>query len=130
MLALHAALVKGFFAEEGLSVQGMSAEVRTAVEQGKPHELWVKTDKGLTEADFGYLQIELLHHMGAGKVDYYVVDGMNFGCQELMVAARFPHEVPSRPQGENGRARSDVGGPRPLARRPRVPQRGAEGRRP
>ena len=90
MLALHAALVKGFFAEEGLSVQGMRVETRAAVEQGKSHELWVKTEKGLTEADFGFFQMALLHHMGAGKVDYYIVDGMNFGCQELMVPLDSP----------------------------------------
>lgn len=90
MLALHAALVKGFFAEEGLSVQGMAADVRSAVEQGKPHFLWVKTDKGLTEADFGFLDVDQLHNMAAGKIDYYIVDGMNFGCMEVMVPPDSP----------------------------------------
>lgn len=85
MLALHAALVKGFFAEEGLRVQGMMIDLRSAVEQGKTHWLWVKTDKGLTEADFGFLDIDQLHYMAAGKIDYYIVDGMNFGCMEVMV---------------------------------------------
>ena len=90
MLALHAALVKGFFAEEGLSVQGMTTQARSAVEQGKTHPLWVKTDTGLTEADFGYIEMDLLPNMTAGKVDYYIVDGMNFGCQEVMVAPDSP----------------------------------------
>jgi len=35
MLALHAALVKGFFAEEGLSVQGALIDLKSAVEQNK-----------------------------------------------------------------------------------------------
>jgi NitT/TauT family transport system substrate-binding protein len=90
MLALHAALVKGLFAEEGLSVQGMTTQVRSAVEQDKTHPLWVKTDTGLTEADFGYLEMDLLPNMTAGKIDYYIVDGMNFGCQEVMVAPDSP----------------------------------------
>jgi hypothetical protein len=79
MLALHAALVKGWFAEEGLNVQGMRVQGRQAVEQGKTHPLWVSTEKGLTEADFSYLEMDLLPNMAAGKIDYYVVDGMNFG---------------------------------------------------
>jgi NitT/TauT family transport system substrate-binding protein len=90
MMALYGALVKGFFAEEGLSVQGMTADVRSAVEQGKPHFLWVKTDKGLTEADFGFLDVDQLHHMAAGRIDYYIVDGMNFGCMEVMVPPDSP----------------------------------------
>ena len=90
MLALHAALVKGFFAEEGLSVQGAEVDVRSAVEQGKPHMLWVKTDSGLSEADFGFLVMDQLHHMAAGKIDYYIVDGMNFGCLEVMVPPDSP----------------------------------------
>jgi NitT/TauT family transport system substrate-binding protein len=90
MLPLYAALVKGFFAEEGLSVQGMLVDVRAAVEQGKPHYLMVKTDQGLTEADFGFLVMEQLHHLAAGKVDYYIVDGMNFGCSEVMVPPDSP----------------------------------------
>ena len=87
---MHAALVKGFFAEEGLSVQGMMVDARSAVEQTKPHFLWVKTDKGLSEADFGFLDIDQLHHMAAGKVDYYIVDGGNFGCMEVMVPPDSP----------------------------------------
>src|SRR5712691_12713712 len=87
---MHAALVKGFFAEEGLSVQGMMTDVRSAVEQGKPHGLWVKTDQGLTEADFGNLVMNQLHHVAAGKVDYYIVDGLNFGCEEVLVPLDSP----------------------------------------
>jgi hypothetical protein len=79
MLALHAALVKGLFAEEGLSVQGINTAGRAAVEQGKTHPLWVSTPQGLTEADFGYIEMDLLPNLAAGKIDYYVVDGMNFG---------------------------------------------------
>jgi NitT/TauT family transport system substrate-binding protein len=90
MLALYSALVKGFFAEEGLSVQGMQVDARAAVTEGKPHFLWVKTDKGLTEADFGFLVMDQLHHVAAGKVDYYIVDGMNFGCTEVMVPPDSP----------------------------------------
>ncbi len=90
MLALHAALVKGFFAEEGLRVQGMMVDVRSAVEQGKSHFLWVKTEQGLTEADFGFLVIDQLHHLAAGKIDYYIVDGMNFGCEEVLVPLDSP----------------------------------------
>jgi NitT/TauT family transport system substrate-binding protein len=89
-MALYSALVKGFFAEEGLSVQGMRVDVRSAIEQGKPHFLWLKTDKGLSEADFGFLDIDQLHHLAAGKIDYYIVDGMNFGCMEIMVAPDSP----------------------------------------
>ncbi len=85
MMALYAALVKGFFAEEGLSVQGARVALRDAIEAGKPHFLWIKTDKGLTEADFGFLDVDQLHSMAAGKIDYYIVDGMNFGCMEVMV---------------------------------------------
>ena len=87
---MHAALVKGFFAEEGLRVQGAMVDIRAAVEQDKPHFLWIKTDQGLTEADFGFLDIDQLHHMAAGKIDYYIVDGMNFGCMEVMVPADSP----------------------------------------
>jgi len=82
--------VKGFFAEEGLRVQGMMTDMRSAVEQGKPHMLWVKTEQGLTEADFGYLDLDQLHHIAAGKVDYYIVDGGNFGCQEVLVPPDSP----------------------------------------
>ena len=53
--------MKGFFAEEGLSVQGMMVQAQAAVEQGKTHFLWVKTDQGLTEADFGFLLLVLCH---------------------------------------------------------------------
>lgn len=90
MLALHGALVKGFFAEEGVSVQGMGVDLRSAVEQGKPHFLWVKTEKGLTEADLGFLDVDQLHNLVAGKIDYYIVDGMNFGCMEVMVPPDSP----------------------------------------
>jgi ABC-type nitrate/sulfonate/bicarbonate transport system substrate-binding protein len=83
----YAALVKGFFAEEGLRVQGIAAlDNRTAAAQGRSHRLWVKTDAGLAEADFGYFDTDQLHHMVAGTVDYYIVDGNHFGCQSLMVA--------------------------------------------
>ncbi|MBI3329133.1 MAG: hypothetical protein HYZ81_20815, partial [Nitrospinae bacterium] len=82
--------MKGFFAEEGLSVQGMMADVHAAVEQEKPHFLWVKTHQGLTETDFGFLDIDQLHHMAAGKIDYYIVEGMNFGCMEVMVPLDSP----------------------------------------
>ena len=87
---MHAALVKGFFAEEGLRVQGRMVDARAAVEQQKPHFLWVKTDSGLTEADFGFLDIDQLHHVAAGAVDYYIVDGGNFGCMEVMVPPDSP----------------------------------------
>jgi NitT/TauT family transport system substrate-binding protein len=90
MLALHAALVKGLFAEEGLSVQGMRLDTQAAVEQSKSPSLWGKTDKGLTEADFGYLELSQLHTLGAGKLDYYIVDGMNFGCNQIMVTPDSP----------------------------------------
>ncbi len=89
-MAIYGALVKGFFAEEGLSVQGMTVDTRSAVEQGKPHFLWVKTDKGLTEADFGFIDVDQLHNMAAGKIDYYIVEGMNFGCMEVMVPLDSP----------------------------------------
>jgi NitT/TauT family transport system substrate-binding protein len=85
MLPLYAALVKGFFAEEGLTVQGLMVDTRGAVEQGKPHFLYVKTDKGLTEADFGFVDVDQLHHMAAGKIGLYIVAGMNFGCMDVMV---------------------------------------------
>jgi len=83
--------VKGFFAEEGLRVQGIAAlDTRTAVAQDRPHRLWVNTDQGLTEADFGYFDTDQLHHMAAGKVDYYIVDGNHFGCWSVMVAPDAP----------------------------------------
>jgi sulfonate transport system substrate-binding protein len=100
MLPLYAALVKGFFAEEGLSVQGMLVDVRAAVEQGKPHYLMVKTDQGLTEADFGFLVMEQLHHLAAGKVDYYIVDGMHVGCLTLMVPPDSPVQSPADLKGK------------------------------
>jgi len=96
---MHAALVKGFFAEEGLRVQGMVVDIRAAVEQGKPHFLWVKTDQGLTEADFGFMDIDQLHHMAAGKIDYYIVEGLNFGCMEIGVWRLWSHRTrPSSPR--------------------------------
>jgi len=52
--------------------------------------LWGGTDKGLTEADFGYLELVQLHTLAAGKLDYYIVDGMNFGCNQVMVAPDSP----------------------------------------
>ena len=82
--------MKGFFAEEGLRVQGMMTQGQATVEQGKTHELWVKTEQGLTEADFGHLDMNLLHHIAAGKVDYYIVDGLNFGCREVLVPPDSP----------------------------------------
>ena len=90
MLALHAALVKGFFAEEGLSVQPMLIDLKTAVEQDRGTWLLIKTDKGFSEADFGFLDIDQLHKMAAGQTDYYVVDGMNFGCMEVLVPPDSP----------------------------------------
>jgi len=85
MLPLYAALVKGLFAEEGLTVQGAAVDTRGAIEQGKTNWLQVKTDKGLTEADFGFLDVDQLHYMAAGKIGHYVVDGLNFGCMDVMV---------------------------------------------
>jgi ABC-type nitrate/sulfonate/bicarbonate transport system substrate-binding protein len=85
-LGQYAALVKGFFAKEGLRVQGVAAlDNRTAVVQGRSHRLWVKTDSGVSEADIGYFDTDQLHHMVAGKVDYYIVDGNHFGCWSVMV---------------------------------------------
>jgi ABC-type nitrate/sulfonate/bicarbonate transport system substrate-binding protein len=87
----YAALAKGFFAEEGLRVQGIAAlDNRTAVAQGRSHRLWVKTDSGLTEADFGYFDTDQLHNMVAGTVDYYIVDGNHFGCWSVLVAPDAP----------------------------------------
>jgi ABC-type nitrate/sulfonate/bicarbonate transport system substrate-binding protein len=87
----YAALAKDFFAEEGLRVRGIAAlDNRTAVDQGRAHRLWVKIDTGTTEADFGYFDTDQLHHMVAGKVDYYIVDGNHFGCWSLMVAPNGP----------------------------------------
>src|SRR5437867_2568276 len=90
MMALHAALVQGFFVEAGLSVQGVGVNSRAVVEAGKPHYLWMKTPIGLTETDFGFLDIDQLHHMAAGKVDYYIVDGIHFGCMDIMVPVDSP----------------------------------------
>ncbi|HEU4369942.1 MAG TPA: ABC transporter substrate-binding protein [Methylomirabilota bacterium] len=87
MLPLYAALVKGLFAEEGLTVQGLPVDTRGAIEQGKTNWLHVKTDKGLTEADFGFIDVDQLHYMAAGKIGHYIVDGMNFGCMDIMVPA-------------------------------------------
>jgi NitT/TauT family transport system substrate-binding protein len=85
-LGQYAALVKGFFAEEGLRVQGVAAlDNRTAVAEGRSHRLWVKTEAGVSEADIGYFDTDQLHHMVAGKVDYYIVDGNHFGCWSVMV---------------------------------------------
>lgn len=89
MLPLHAALVKGMFAEEGLSVQPVMIDTKAAVEANKP---WMqgKTEKGLVEPDFGFLDIDQLHKMAAGEIDFYIVDGLNFGCMEIMVPPDSP----------------------------------------
>jgi NitT/TauT family transport system substrate-binding protein len=88
---MYAALVQGFFAEEGLNVQPMEIDPRTAIEQGKPSQWqWVKTDQGLIETDFGFLVIVDLDAMAAGKVDYYIVDGMHVGCLAVMVPLDSP----------------------------------------
>src|SRR6202030_4340422 len=51
-LGQYAALVKGFFAEEGLRVQGVPAPGnRTAVAQGRTPRLLIKSDAGVFEAD-------------------------------------------------------------------------------
>jgi ABC-type nitrate/sulfonate/bicarbonate transport system substrate-binding protein len=90
-LGQYAALVKGFFAEEGLRVQGVAAlDNRTAVAQGRSHRLWIKTDAGVTEADIGYFDTDQLHNMVAGTVDYYIVDGNHFGCWSVMVPPDSP----------------------------------------
>ncbi len=89
MLAFHAALVKGFFAEEGLTVQGAMVDTKMAVDQNKPW-MQVKTDTGPAEPDFGFLDIDQLHKMAAGEIDYYIVDGNNFGCMEVMVPPDSP----------------------------------------
>jgi NitT/TauT family transport system substrate-binding protein len=90
-MALYSALVKGFFAEEGLSVQAMEVDARTALEQGKPYQLsWVKTDQGLIETDFVFLVMVDLDTMAAGKIDYYIVDGAHVGCVAVMVPPDSP----------------------------------------
>jgi NitT/TauT family transport system substrate-binding protein len=90
-MGLYAALVKGFFAEEGLRVQAMEIDPRTAIEQGKPSQWhWVKTDQGLIETDFGFVVMENLDTMAAGKGDYYIVEGMHVGCDALMVPPDSP----------------------------------------
>lgn len=86
------------FAEEGLRVQGMMANIRSAVEQGKPHFLWVKTDQWLTEADFGFMDIDQLHHMAARRIDYYIAGGMHFGCREVMVPPDSPIKSEALPK--------------------------------
>jgi NitT/TauT family transport system substrate-binding protein len=93
--------VKGFYTEEGLSVQAMPyLDSRTAFEQVKPHRLWVQTDRGITEADFGFFDMDQFHHMAAGKVDYYIVEGMHFGCQVAMVPADSPMTSPADLKGK------------------------------
>ena len=97
-LGQYAVLVKGFFAEEGLRVRGIAAlDNRTAFAEGRSHRLWVKTDAGLTEADFGYFDTDQLHHMVAGNVDYYIVDGNHFGCWSVMVAPDAPIQSAADP---------------------------------
>jgi len=54
----------------------------------------------LTEADFGFLDIDQLHHLAAGRIDYYVVDGMNFGCMEVMVPPDSAIKSPSDLKGK------------------------------
>jgi NitT/TauT family transport system substrate-binding protein len=82
--------VKGFFAEEGLTVQGHMVATRPAIEQGKTNWLQIKTDKGLTEADFGFIDVDQLHHMAAGAMAHYIVEGLNFGCMDVMVPMDSP----------------------------------------
>jgi NitT/TauT family transport system substrate-binding protein len=90
-MAWYAALVKGFFAEEGLSVQAMEVDPRTALEQGKPNQFgWVKTDQGLVETDFGLLVMYDLNALAAGKIDYYIVEGAHVGCSAIMVPPDSP----------------------------------------
>jgi ABC-type nitrate/sulfonate/bicarbonate transport system substrate-binding protein len=87
----YSALAKDFFAKEGLSVKGVAAlDNRTAFTQGRSHRLWVKTEAGISEADIGYFDTDQLHHMAAGTVDYYIVDGNHFGCWSVMVAPDSP----------------------------------------
>jgi len=101
MLATHAALVKGFFAELGVNVQGYPMlDNRTAFQENRPHRLWVKTDAGVSEADFGFFDMDGFHHMAAGKVPYYIVEGMHFGCQATMVAADSPVKSPADLKGK------------------------------
>jgi NitT/TauT family transport system substrate-binding protein len=100
MMALYAALVKGFFAEEGLRVEGKRVDVRAAMAESKPHFLWIKTDGGLSEADFGFLDVDQLQHLASGKIDYYIVDGMNFGCMEVMVPPNSPIKSPADLKGK------------------------------
>jgi ABC-type nitrate/sulfonate/bicarbonate transport system substrate-binding protein len=96
-----AALAKDFFAEEGLRVRGIAAlDNLTAVDQGRAHRLWVKTDAGTTEADFGYFDTDQLHHMVAERVDYYIVDGNHFGCWSLMVAPNGPTQSVAELKGK------------------------------
>jgi hypothetical protein len=105
-LGQYAVLVKGFFAEEGLRVRGITTlDNRTAVSEGRSHRLWVKTDAGLTEADFGYFDTDQLHHMVAGNVDYYIVDGNHFGCWSVMVAPDAPIQHPCLTRGRKGSAK-------------------------
>src|ERR1700758_5723153 len=67
-LGQYAALVKGFFAEEGLRVRGIAAlDNRTAVAEGRSHRLWVKTDAGVSEAEIGNFDTDQLHNMVPGK---------------------------------------------------------------
>src|SRR5215510_9592531 len=100
-MAIYAALVQGFFAEEGLNVQPMDIDPRTAIEQGKPSQWqWVKTDQGLIATDFGILVMMDLDAMAAGKVDYYIVDGMHVGCLAVMVPPDSPVQSPADLKGK------------------------------
>src|SRR5262245_18891160 len=90
-MAWYAALVKGFFAEEGLSVQALEVDPRTALAQGTPNQFgWVKTDQGLVETDFGLLVMYDLNALAAGKIDYYLVEGAHVGCAAIMVPPDSP----------------------------------------
>jgi len=82
--ALDVALLKGFYAEEGLKVEAYPYDLVTSVEKDKARWL-VKTPEGLREPDFGVVPVESLHNVVNGKIDMYIVDGYNYGCMELMV---------------------------------------------
>jgi ABC-type nitrate/sulfonate/bicarbonate transport system substrate-binding protein len=100
-MAIYAALVQGFFAEEGVNVQPLDIDPRTAIEQGKPSQWqWVQTDQGLIATDFGFLVMEDLAAMAAGKIDYYIVEGMHVGCGALMVPPDSPVQSPADLKGK------------------------------
>src|SRR5262245_237167 len=37
----------------------------------------------------GFIDIDQLHHMAVRKIDYYIVDGMNFGCMKERIDMGF-----------------------------------------